>query len=385
MEFNEIVMRARQLQPFMESWLRELQSAPEAGLDLPCTSSFIGDFLEKLDVPFKTGYAGGYGIVAQLKSKVKEKGPVIVVRAEMDALPISNGENVYVRHVCGHDAHMTIALGTLALLKEIKNWAGEVRVLFQPGEEGPGGARLMVEEGALINANYGLALHLDPKYPVGVIALRGGQLNAYLDLFKISVNGQGGHGAYPHQSVDTVVAAASFVLNLQHIVSRNVSPEETAVITVGKVFGGEAPNVIPEQVRMEGSLRCLKGSTQEMLHRRLDEIGRGTALQYGADLIIDIKNGYPPVVNDQKIMEFCRKELSKILGNKLVGLRKPLMGSDDFAFIAQQIPSLLFRFGCSFPDRDTPPLHNPRFSFPMETLAAGCSCLCYLVLALLRR
>ncbi len=385
MDFNEIVLRAQQLQPFMMHWLRGLKKVPEAGLDLPRTSSFIKVTLQELGVPLKTGYAGGSGIVARLKGDIKGKGPVIVIRADMDALPINDGKNIYIAHVCGHDAHMAMALGTLALLKKIDCWIGEVRVLFQPGEEGPGGAHLMVKEGALINAECALALHLDPKYPLGVVALRGGQLNAYLDIFEITVTGQGGHGAYPHQTVDAVVAAASFILNLQHLVSRNVPPGEAAVITVGKVLGGEAPNVISEQVIMEGSLRCLKESTRKIIHHRLKEIGKGTAIQYGANLRTDIKNGYPPVINDYNLTELCYNELKKALDTNLVEIKEPIMGSDDFAFIAQQIPSLLFRLGCAFPDRDNPPLHNPNFSFPTDVLVTGCSCLSYLVLSLLNQ
>ena len=384
MNYSKIVAKARLLQPAMEGWFRELKNVPEAGLNLPRTSILIKNILNELGVPFKTGFAGGYGIVAQLKNVTKNKGPIIAIRAEMDALPIIDGGGAYTAHVCGHDAHMAIALGTLALLKEIMHWTGEVRVLFQPGEESLGGARLMVEEGALLNTDYALALHLDPQYPTGVVALRRGQLNAYLDFFKISINGQGGHGAYPHQTVDTVVAAASFIVNLQHLVSRNVSPEETAVVTVGKIFGGEAPNAIPCQVLMEGSMRCLNKTTLKMLHHRLKEIGNGTSLQYGTDLIFEIKNGYPPVINDYKLTEICYQELSEAIGDKLIKIEKPLMGSDDFAFIAQCIPSMLFRLGCAFSDRDTLPLHNPRFSFPMLTLTKGCSILCYLVQALLK-
>lgn len=368
LDYEIIRQEAKIIITEMENWRNELNAIPELGLNTPLTSQYIKSVLKDIDVKIESGYAGGYGLVAKLQGE--NVGRTIALRAEMDALPGVNGGSA--AHLCGHDGHMAIALGVLKLLKKYSGlWNGVVKILFQPGEEGPGGARLMLKEGAIEGVDNALAIHLDPQFPTGVIAIRQGQLNAYYDIFKITFKGKGGHGAYPHQANDPILASAYYIVGVQQLVSRNVEPYESVVVSLGKIQSGKAPNVIPSKAHLEGSIRCLTKQTKELLHQRLNDIGNGVALQCGVDFEIDIANGYPPVINDQDLSIKCSKILSGFFGNEVVQLKNPLMGSDDFSYISQEVPSLLIRLGCAFSDRDSYPLHSPHFNFQSEVLAMG--------------
>lgn len=382
LDYAAIRDEARSLLPSLKQWRGDLKALPETGLKLPLTSGYIQSVFKEMGLPVKAGYAGGYGLITSIEGE-GGKGPTVVLRADMDALPMAKDQGA--KHMCGHDGHMAVALGAAKLLTSYKQFfKGTIRLLFQPGEEGPGGARLMVEEGALEKADTALALHLDPGYPLGSIALRAGQHNTFYDTFKAEFFGPGGHGAYPDLTNDPILASAYYLVAIQHLVSRNIAPSEAVVVSVGKIHSGEAPNIIPDQALLEGSIRCLEKCTREKIQSRLKEIGSGVAKQCGVEFQIEINSGYPPVINDPGVTVFCTKILGDLFGENVFKIERPLMGSDDFSFIARRVPSLMYRLGCAFPEGRTFPLHSPQFDFPDETLFFGCFSLSVLGMKLLK-
>lgn len=393
LSYARIQKKVQQMEHDLRGWRQELHALPEQGLELPQTHIYLHKLLAEWGLPVDAGYAGGFGIISKVQGKKSGAGRVFALRADMDALPVREqtelpfaSKHEGYMHACGHDAHMAIALGAASVLHDLREeWDGEVRLIFQPGEEGPGGARLMVQEGALDGVDGALALHVDPLLPLGAAYFKEGQINSYVDFFFVTLEGRGGHGAYPHQAVDPVLAAAGYITALQQLVSRNSNPQEATVVTVGKIAAGEAPNVIPSKAELAGSCRCYQHDTRSLFLRRLREIGEGIALQHGICHQLRLQEGYPPVYNHPQLTRFCKEQLQDILGNELVqDLKVPLTGSDDFSYISAKVPSTLFRLGCAFPEKDDfYPLHSSRFNLPDEVLTQGCSYISYLLLSLL--
>lgn len=275
-------------------------------------------------------------------------------------------------HACGHDAHMAIALGVLRVLsREADRLRGEVRVLFQPSEEvPPGGALGMIEAGALDGLDSVIGLHVWSPLPVGRVQLNRGVLMGNTDSFRVALTGSGGHGSAPHATIDTTLLAAEIIVNLQQIVSRRVDPLESAVVTVGQVEAGTAPNVIPETARLAGTVRSFTPQVRKLLKREIERVIQTTTEMFGAKAEIDYQFGYPAVVNPASgVPDVVWQAATDVLGREQVIEAAPSLGGEDFAYFLQQLPGAFFFLGCG--NSDTGPHHSPHFGLDEACLPYG--------------
>jgi len=372
--------------PPMHEWLVELRRDfhryPEPAFGEERTAAKICEVLDALGVPHLRG-VGGTGVIAALGCR--KPGGTLALRADMDALPLDEAGDVPygslnpgMMHACGHDGHMTVALGVLRLLLENdwpKRGGGKVLFIFQPAEEGGrGGALAMLETGLFdperIDAIF--AVHMYPELPVGKIALAATTSNAASDSISVRIVGKGGHGAHPELCVDPIVAGSYFVAQLQSIVSRSVPPLDSAVLTIGSFHGGTARNIIPEEVRMEGTLRTFRSQVRDLVLRRVEEAARGLESSHGVVVELKIDPGYPPVVNHPSVVEYVVDRARGLLGAESVLLEPPSMGAEDFAYFLQRWPGALIRLGCHDPAKGfAHGLHSPHFDFDESALDAG--------------
>ena len=364
------------------NWRRELHKIPEVGFDLPKTVDFVKNRLEEMGIEYKV-LVNGSAVVGLIRGG--QPGKTIALRADMDALPIkeetglpfaSTNENM---HACGHDAHTAILLGVAKVLNKYKDsLKGNVKLLFQPAEEGPGGAKPMIEEGALEDPKVDgvLGLHvgnISGELEPGSIGYSYSNLMACLDRFKIRVVGKGAHGAYPELSVDPVVIASQLVVNLQQIVSREISPSIPAVVTIGKVHGGTAFNIIPEAVELEGTVRTLDQKVREYIAMRIEEIARGITSGMRAKYEYEYVFGYPPLVNDEEFTKGFVESAKKILKeDEIIEIKKPIMGGEDMAYFLNEVPGTFF-FLCNpmAIDGEVHPHHNSKFAIDEKYLKTG--------------
>ena len=310
-------------------------------------------------------------------------GPCIALRADLDALPIDEATNVPykskvagVMHACGHDGHTAILLGTAMILSQsADSLPGKVKFIFQPDEEDRGGGGELCRRGVLDapKVNAAVALHAWPYQPLGAIVVRRGSIMAASTTFAVTIRGQGAHGAYPHRGIDPIVVAAHVITALQTIVSRNVAPQDAAVVTVGQVSAGSATNIIPPECTMRGTLRYVRPETGELVRQRLSTVAGHTARAHGAEAAIEFSPGYPPMVNDPDLARFVETVGRGVLGPQQVVTDEPIsMGVEDFAFYAQQVPSVMFRLGLRPPGAESyPSLHSPQFDFNDDALPVG--------------
>ena len=361
-------LAAAKVQSKVIAWRRDFHAHPELGTLELRSSAIIADFLRKLGLEVKTGVAKT-GVVGILRGG--KPGPVIALRADMDALPIIettnlpfastvktsfNGLQVGVMHACGHDAHMAILMGVAEVLHSFQSsLRGTVKFIFQPAEEGTpdgsvGGGELMVREGVLdspkVEAIFGL--HTDPKIAVGQLAYRPGGFMASVNDVKIIVTGRGAHGAYPWSSVDPILVSAEIINNLQAIVSRNVNiTENPAVVTIGSIHGGTRSNIIPDQVELWGTLRALSSSDEALLIARVKQVATKTAESAGAtaQVIVPYTSHYPVTYNDPALVVRMLPSLEGSAGKVNVQLRPPVLSGEDFSFYQQKIPGLFFFLG----------------------------------------
>lgn len=376
----------------METWMtpfhdwlvdlrRHFHRFPELAYREERTARKIVEVLQTLDVPCETGI-GRTGIVACLQAT--EPGPVVAFRADMDALPITEQNDVPYRsthtgrmHACGHDGHITIALGVLRLLQE-KEWRrsgrGTVLVVFQPAEEGGAGARAMLEDGFRDQEGIRaiLAGHMHPELPTGQIGMSEGVTSAASDVIRIRLTGKGGHGAHPHLCVDPIVGGAYLVAELQSIVSRNISSSERAVLTIGRFHAGSADNIIPQEAVLEGTLRTLSREVRSLILDRLDELVHGIAAAHRLEADLTVTPGYPLVVNNTRLVHVVADEAGRILGTKNVHIQEARMGAEDFAYFLERYPGVLVRLGCRHPDKGFEyGLHSPHFDMDERALDVG--------------
>ncbi|MBT8372216.1 MAG: amidohydrolase [Deltaproteobacteria bacterium] len=322
------------------------------------------------------------GVVGLIKGA--QNGPTIGLRADIDALPIEElnevpykSQNPGVMHACGHDAHTTIMLGVAkniiesGLQTELK---GKVKFFFQPAEERVAGAKAMIERGVLENPRVDrvIAGHMAPDVPVGKIGICRGLGYASADRFKLQITGKGSHGARPEDGYDPIVAGANFVTTIQSIVSRNIKPTEAAVVTVGKFRSGDASNVIPEFAYLEGSIRALSGAIRQKIFDRLYEIAAGLEKTFNVVCSLNIHEGVPTLENDIEVAEFLYKVSQHILGTNNVQYFPPVMGSEDFSYFTEQRPSAIMRLGCSNSEKGLErSLHSPYFDIDEQVLDVG--------------
>ena len=371
------------LQPQLVALRRQLHQQPELGFQERLTAETIAKKLTEWQIPHQTGIAKT-GIVAMIQGrKTSFRLKTLAIRADMDALPIQEANDVPyksqhdgIMHACGHDGHVAIALMTAYYLSQHQNdFAGTVKIIFQPAEEGPGGAQPMIDEGVLTNpdVNAIIGLHLWNNLPLGTIGVRSGALMAAVELFNLKIQGKGGHGAMPHQTVDAIVVASQIVTALQTIVARNVNPIESAVVTVGQFNAGNARNVIADTASLTGTVRYFNPDLTNFFEQRIDAIVAGSCASYGATYQLEYTKLYPPVINDPKITDLVRSIATDLVETPLgVVPECQTMGGEDMSFFLQAVPGCYFFLGAANPDRSLAyPHHHPRFDFDEAALATG--------------
>ena len=379
-DLSQIRLDIRSLQPQLVEWRRHLHQRPELGFKEQLTAEFIAQKLQQWGIDHQTGIAKT-GIVATISSQ--RPGPVLAIRADMDALPIQEENEVSYRsqhdgimHACGHDGHTAIALGTAYYLAHHRDdFAGTVKIIFQPAEEGPGGAKPMIEEGVLNNPDVDaiIGLHLWNNLPLGTVGVRSGALMAAVECFDCTIFGKGGHGAMPHQTVDSIVVSAQIVNALQTIVARNVNPLDSAVVTVGKLHAGSARNIIADTAKMSGTVRYFNPELDGYLGKRIEQIIDGICQSQGASYEFDYQQLYPPVINDAKIAELVRSVATDVVETPAgVVPECQTMGGEDMSFFLQKVPGCYFFLGSANPSKNLAyPHHHPRFDFDETALNMG--------------
>jgi len=364
------------------SWRRDLHRHPELGFHEIRTAGIVARHLGELGMEIQTG-VGRTGVVGMLDGR--QPGPVVMVRFDMDALPIVEetthdfgSETPGVMHACGHDGHVAIGLGVATLLaRHRQELRGSVKFVFQPAEEGEGGAVAMIQDGVLAGPRPDAAfgLHIYNQLPLGWVTAGAGPVMAAAERFQCRVTGRGGHGAMPHQTVDAVVIASQIVTALQTVVSRNVNPAELAVVSVGSLHAGSAFNIIAEQAELWGTLRTLDEATHQTVLRRVREIVEGTARAMGASAQLDIQELTVAVVNDAQAAARVRQAAARVVGAQNVSGQQLWVASEDMAYFLREIPGCFFFVGASRAEKEFPH-HNPRFDFDEAVLAQGVAILC---------
>ena len=367
-----------------------LHRHPELSFEERETSALVRKELESLGLEVRNGYAKGTGIVAVLRGSAPgadaKDARAVALRADMDALPIHEETGLSYAstvpgkmHACGHDGHTTCLLGVAKVLsKHRERLKGTVVLCFQPAEEGGGGGRYMVEEGALDDpkCSAAFALHGFPSLPVGHLGVRGGPSWAASDSFKVVVRGKGGHGAAPHLTVDPIVVGARIVEALQSVVSREVNPVEAAVVTIGAIHSGQARNVIPQSLEMLGTIRTLKEDVRRKVHAAVRRTAEGIALAGGAKAEVELNDGYPVVVNDPAAAQFVKGLAHEIVGQeKTLDIQSPSMGGEDFGYFLQKVPGMMFRLGTATRP-EYPGLHHPQYDFSDGAIPLGVEMFC---------
>ncbi len=372
----------RALVEAQKNWMvdirRRLHRIPERGFAEVKTQQVIMETLNALGIPYTTERTWVVGVI-----EGGLPGEVVALRADMDALPLEEPEGLSFRsehpgmmHACGHDAHMTMVLGAAKVLMGMRDrLPGTVKLLFQPAEETDGGAEPMVQRGVMENPHvdrvYGL--HVQPYLPVGVIETRAGTLNASTDDVELTIHGRSSHGAYPESGADAIVCAAQVITSLQTLVSRNVSPLASAVLSLGMISGGTAGNIICDRVSLRGTLRTANGEIRAMMKRRIAEVASGVAAAMGCTAEVCITSGYAALVNDEAEAGRVMRVGARLLGEKNV-VRKaaPSMGGEDFSFFCESVPGAFFHLGCvKKEDMPAPLLHSRDFHLDEDCLTVG--------------
>jgi amidohydrolase len=371
-------------------WRRWLHQNPELGFEEVVTSAFVVERLRDLGLEVRTGVSGT-GVAAVLRARGAGK-PAVLLRADMDALPIEEhagreyGSKAPGRmHACGHDGHVAMLLGAATLLAARRDSIPrDVLFCFQPAEEGGGGARKMIEAGILDLAApaEAFALHLWSPFPAGTLHVRTGPTMAGNDEFTARFVGRGGHGALPHLAVDPVVAAAHGIVALQSVVARSIDPLEPAVVTVGSVHAGSAPNVIPDEAVLEGTMRSFRADVRAKLRARVRETLEGAAAGGGCRLAWELREGYPTVVNDARAVERVRTAGALVFGEANVLEAAPMAAAEDFAYFLERLPGAFAFVGAGNVEKGiTAPHHSPRFDIDEAVLPRGAELLARLAIA----
>jgi amidohydrolase len=372
----------KKLVPDLVRMRRDLHQHPEPGFEEARTAARVAEWLSTCDgIRVRTGVART-GVVADI-GVATGPGPHILLRADMDALRVQEENphleyrsvNPGVMHACGHDAHTAMLVGVARVLARMgPSLRGSVRLLFQPAEEGPGGAEPMIAEGVLEGPrpDAALGLHVWSRMPLGHAALRPGPIMADTAELHITVKGQGGHGASPHETIDPIAAAAQFIVGLQSIVSRNVDPLDSAVLSIGKINGGSIMNAIADVVTLDGTMRSYLPDTRALLARRLSELAEGLDRSFGTRTTVAIAERYPPLVNEPGMTRTAMEVLVGFLGAENIRGDLRVMGGEDMAFYLQQVPGCFIFLGAGDSERGIEhPHHNPRFDIDEDVLPLG--------------
>jgi amidohydrolase len=378
-----IVNRVADLQPDIAAWRQDIHAHPELLYDVHRTAALVAEKLKEFGCDEVITGMGRTGVVGLIKGRkpaaegqdVKTLG----LRADMDALPIEEAtglayasQNKGVMHACGHDGHTAMLLGAARYLAETRNFAGEVAVIFQPAEEGGAGAKAMMDDGLLdrfrIDQVYGM--HSSPGLDVGKFAIRSGAYMASGNRINITIQGVGGHAAWPHNTIDPVLVGSQLVVALQSIVSRSVDPLDAAVISMSMFHAGDASNVIPHTATLNGTVRTLNPRVRELIAKRVKEVCDGVAAMTGAKIELDYRAGYPVLVNHAAQTEVAARVASEVAGTGNVNANAaPMLGAEDFAFMLEEKPGAFIFIG----NGDSAGLHHPAYNFNDEAIVYGTS------------
>jgi amidohydrolase len=377
---DDLKRRVEDLSGSLVACRRALHKRPELGFEEHETAALVAKRLGELGIEVRTGVAKT-GVVGLLRAAKPSRQPVLL-RADMDGLPIDEvsgreyGSEVAGKmHACGHDGHMAMLLGAASVLTAVRERLDrDVVFCFQPGEEGFGGAEAMIREGVLSDHDVGevYGLHLWSLFPVGTVQLRPGPTMAGNDEFVASIVGKGGHGAMPHEARDPIVAAASAVVALQSVVARSIDPMQPAVVTVGSLQAGSAPNVIPEVATLRGTMRSFDDGVRQLLRRRVREVLEGTSAAAGCRLDYALHPGYPTVVNDADAVARVRRHAALVAGDANVVEPAPMAAAEDFAYFLRERPGAFVFVGAGNAARGiTAPHHAPQFDIDESALPIG--------------
>ena len=374
-----ILNRIAEFHDEITAWRRDLHQHPEVLFDVHRTAGIVAEKLRAFGVDEVVTGLGRTGVVGIINGKTNNSGKTVGLRADMDALTVTEKTGAAYAstipgkmHACGHDGHTAMLLGAAKYLAETRNFDGRVALIFQPAEEGGGGGKVMIEDGLVekfdIAEVYGM--HNWPGMPVGHFGIRHGGIMAATDRFYITITGQGGHAARPQQTVDPIIVAAQMVTALQTIVSRNLDPLESAVLSVTMIEAGEADNVISQSAKITGTVRTLDGAVQDFIEARLNEIVPQFALSFGASAEIRYARGYPVTVNSPAEADFAADVASEIAGADRVDRNvAPSMGGEDFSFMLNERPGAYIFLG----NGDSSELHTDTYDFNDEAIPVGTS------------
>jgi amidohydrolase len=378
----DIKNEAMAIQEEIVKWRRDLHQIPEIGHELPKTAAYVSDRLKEMGIEHRTN-VGGYGIVALIKGGID--GKTILLRADMDALAIeeetglpfasTNGN----MHACGHDTHTAMLLGAAKILNKHKDkLKGNVKLLFQPAEEGPGGAKPMIEEGAMENpkVDAAMGLHIGgifKELDTGQVGVGYSNIMACLDSFKIKLIGKGCHGAMPNTGVDPIAMLGPVISALQTIVSREIKPTKPAVVTIGRVSGGSAYNIIPDYVEIEGTARALDIETRERIASSIGSIVEGIAKGMHGDYEYSYHFGYPPVINNEDFTRSFVESAKKIVPEEdIIEIKEPTMGGEDMSYFLELVPGTFFFLGGLNEEKGIVyPHHNSKFNVDEDVFWKG--------------
>lgn len=373
---------------------RHLHQYPELGFKEYKTSKFIANYLRKLGIEVKTGIAqtGVIGILKPPTANRQLPTKCIALRADMDALPVKEetkkpyaSKNKGVMHACGHDGNMTCVLGAAKILSQKKNQLkGIVKFIFQPSEELASGAEIMIKEGTLINpsVNAIIGLHMNPALEVGKIGIKYGQMMAAVDEFILTIIGEGGHGATPHQGIDAIAVSGEVISALQHIVSRKTDPLEPVVVSIGTIHGGSQFNIIADRVTMTGTVRTLNEKTHRRIPKIFEQIVKGVTQGMQAKYELDYKVIGVSLKNSKNIVDLVKKASIQLIGkNNVIEEAKPSMGGEDFANYLQKVPGAFIYLGVGNPRQDIIyPWHHAKFDIDEKALSLGAEVLAQVVM-----
>src|SRR3984957_11992771 len=384
---EKIRQLAKQYAPETIEIRRHLHAHPELSYKEFQTSAFVQEKLKGLGIPFEI--KATTGVVGMIQGKNPDKR-IIALRADMDALPIKEENNVPyksknegIMHACGHDAHTSILLGASKILHELKSeWEGTIKLIFQPGEEkNPGGASLLVKEGVLHNprpqAIFGL--HVHPGLEIGKYSFRGGMVMASADEIYITIRGKGGHAAAPHLTVDTILVASHLVVALQQIISRNRNPLSPSVLSITSVQGGYTTNVIPSEVKLMGTFRAMDEKWRFQAHEMIRKLATELVHSMGAEIDLHIDVGYAMVYNKELLDEVARAEAAQFMGKENVLETEVRLGAEDFGYYTRQIPGCFYRLGVMNTEKGiTSGVHTPTFNIDESAIEIGMGMMAWL-------
>ncbi len=381
---DRIKTLTQDLAPRLIEIRRHLHAHPELSGQEYQTAAYVAGVLSTCGLHVREG-VGKTGVLGELAGE-SPQAPLLAIRTDMDALPIQErtslefaSKQANIMHACGHDVHTTVGLGTAMVLSQLgQRLPGGIRFLFQPAEEVAQGAGWMIADGAMDDIAHILSLHVFPSILAGVVGIRYGALTAAADDLDLTIIGESGHGARPHEAIDAIWIAAQVVTALQQAISRTQNPLRPVVLTFGKIQGGRAPNVIADRVQLQGTVRSLHPETRDKLPQWIEGIVKHVCHPYGASYDLKYHHGVPSVHNDPELTQLVESSVRELFGAGQVQIiAEPSLGAEDFSLYLDHVPGSMFRLGVGYRDRANPPLHHPLFEVDEQAITTGVATLAY--------